>query len=327
MRIRSLNNREDWNKFLMVNRGSFLQSWEWGMFQNSLSKKVWRFCIEKEGKILGETQIIKETFPFNLKSFLYIPYGPCFKEDLFVKARKRILNLILKESTRIAKEENSIFFKIEPISPWPKDFLGARGLKRIQPKKTLFLDLKKSEEEIFQNFHPKTRYNIRLSQRKGVKIIIATSKEQQATSKYFDNFYKLIQRTAKRDKFSPYEKEYYKNMFKNLSSALFLAEYRNKIIAANLLVFFGERATYLHGGADYKYRKVMAPHLLQWAQIQESKKKGYKEYDFWGINAKIWSGLTRFKKSFRGDEFEYPYGKDFIFQNLWYKFYRFIRGF
>jgi len=112
-----------------------------------------------------------------------------------------------------------------------------------------------------------------------------------------------------------------------LSAEIFLAKYKNKIIAANLLVFFGKRATYLHGGADYKYRKVMAPHLLQWTQIQEAKKRGYDEYDFWGIDEKNWPGLTRFKKSFQGEEFEYPQGKDFLLRDFWYKLYRLIKKF
>jgi len=334
MRILSLTTKDEWNKFLAENRGSFLQSWGWGEFQTSLLKKIWRFCLGEENKVLEEDQLIKETFPLNLKNFLYIPYGPCFKEELFVKARRKILNLVFKEAKKIAQKENAVFLKIEPTLPWPKDLGGEKSFKRIQPKKTLILDLKKSGEEIFKNFHPKTRYNIRLAQRKGVKIFTATYNTQhtthnmqQAASKYIDIFYKLVQRTATRDKFAPYQKGYYKKILENLPSELFLAEYKQKIIAANLLIFFGKKTTYLHGGADYKYRKIMAPHLLQWTQIQESQKRGYERYDFWGIDEKRWPGLTRFKKSFQGEELEYQNGKDFVFQSFWYKIYKLIKGF
>lgn len=325
MRILSLNQKEDWNQFLIKNGGSFLQSWEWGEFQKNLSKKIWRIRILKGNEILGQAQIIRETFPF--KNCLYIPYGPCFKDNLFLKGRKKILDSILKESRKIAKKEKSFFLKIEPTSSWPKDFKKVKSLKRIQPKRTLVLELKKSENDIFKNFHQKIRYNIRLAQRKGVRLIKIDKIKDKMEQKYFDSFYKLIQKTTKRKKYSPYPKEYYRKMLNLIDSRLFLAELKGKIIAANILVFFGRRATYLHGALNYKYRKFMAPHFLQWMQIKEAKERGFEEYDFWGIDEKKWPGLTRFKKSFGGEESEYPEGKDFIFQNLWYRVYKFIKEF
>lgn len=327
MRILTLSEKDRWNKFLTENNGSFLQSWEWGEFQESLSKKVWKIGIGKDSEILGIVQVIQERFPLKIKSFLYVPYGPCFKRDLFTKARKKIIDLIFAESRKIAKRENSIFLKIEPTLPWPKDLEGIKDIKRIQPKKTLILKLGKSADELLQNFHYKTRYNIKLSQRKGVKVRIINNRDRLSTNKYINIFYRLIQKTAKRNNFLPYEKDYYEKLLQNSLTELFLAEYKNKIIAANIVIFFEKRVTYLHGGADYKYRKIMASHLLQWNQIQEAKRRGYKEYDFWGISEKDWPGLTRFKGSFRGEQLEYPRGKDFIFQEFWYKLYRSIKLF
>lgn len=328
MEISLSENKDRWNQFLIENRGSFLQSWQWGEFQKNLPKKIWRFVVFRlphnlEGKeeILSQAQIIKENFP--MKSFLYLPYSPCFKDNLFLKDKKKILKLIIKKAQEVAKKEGAIFLKIEPTSPLAKEPTGVRSSKRIQPQKTLILNLKKTEDEIFKIFHPKTRYNIRLAQRKGVKILFFESKDIKDA--HINIFYKLIQKTAKRDRFSPYKKEYYKTMLKIVPSLLFSAKFKEKTIAVNILVFFGKRATYLHGGANYKYRKVMAPHLLQWDQIKEAKKRGFEEYDFWGIDEEKWPGLTRFKKSFNGEEFKYPEGRDFIFKNFWYKVYKFIK--
>lgn len=330
MEILLFEDKNKWNQFLIENRGSFLQSWQWGEFQNNLSKKVWRFVVskslhdlEEKVEILAQAQIIKENLP--IKSFLYLPYGPCFKDNLFLKDKKKILKLIIKKIQEVAKKEGAFFLKIEPTSPLAKEPLGVNSLKRIQPKKTLILNLKRSEDEIFRNFHQKTRYNIRLAQRKGVKILFFELENIKDT--HINILYKLIQKTAKRDKFSPYKKEYYRKMLKIIPSLLFLAKFKEKTIAANVLVFFGKRATYLHGGTNYKYRKLMAPHLLQWAQIKEAKNRGLEEYDFWGIDEEKWPGLTRFKKSFGGEEFEYPTGRDFIFKSFWYKVYKFIKEF
>ena len=322
-------NKEEWSRFLIENEGSFLQGFEWGEFQKRLSKKVWRFEIREKNKTIAGAQVIKEKFPLN-KSYLYIPFGPCFDSKLLLKGKKEVLNLILKELEKVAKKEKAIFLRVEPVSPLPKNPAEVKSQKRIQPQKTLILNLKKTEKEIFSSFHPKTRYNLRLAERRGVIIKIknqnncstgVASQQAKIKNEDFDGFYKLIQKTAKRDKFKPYSKEYYKKFLEIAGAELFLAVFENKIIAGNIVVFFGKRATYFHGASDYKFRRLMAPHLLQWKQICEAKERGCQEYDFWGIDEKKWQGLTRFKKGFRGDELEYSKGKDFIFSNFWYKTY------
>jgi lipid II:glycine glycyltransferase (peptidoglycan interpeptide bridge formation enzyme) len=317
-------NQEEWNNFLIENDGSFLQSFEWGEFQKSLQKKIWRFEIKEKEKKLAEAQVIKEAFSFG-KSLFYIPYGPCFQEGLFLKEKKEVLYFILKELKKLAKKEKTIFLKVESVSPLPKISEGVKSLKRFQPPKTLILKLKdKSEEDLFIHFHPKTRYNIRLAEKKGVRVI-TTNNQQLLTNNYFDGFYKLIQKTAKRKKIKPYSKNYYRKLLEIMSAELFLACFKEKIIAANIVIFFGGGATYLHGASNYRYRKLMAPHLLQWSQIKEAKNKGCEIYDFWGIDEEKWPGLTRFKKGFGGEELQYPEGEDFVFSNFWYKTYKILR--
>ncbi|MCD6094644.1 peptidoglycan bridge formation glycyltransferase FemA/FemB family protein [bacterium] len=319
--------RREWDEFLIQNKGSFLQSFNWGEFQKDLGKKIWRFkIISSEKQVLAQAQIIKESFFIpgmrkkEIGAMFYIPYGPCFRNSFLKK--EKIIELILKEAKQLAKEEGAIFLKIEPLSSLKRetflsDLKEVRPLKRIQPKKTLILNLNKSLEEIFQNLHSKTRYNIRLSQKRGVTV-----REDQWNSADFENFWELIQKTAKRKKIRSYSKDYYRKLLKIMDAELFLAEYKNKVIAANIVIFFGKKAIYLHGGSDYQFRSLMAPHFLQWKQIERAKEKGCVEYDFWGIDEKKWPGLTRFKKGFGGEEITYPEGKDFIFSNFWYRVYR-----
>mgnify|MGYP000374325073 CR=1 FL=1 len=315
--------KKEWNDFLIENNGSFLQSFEWGEFQESLSKKVWRFLIKDKGEIYCIAQIIKETFPLS-KSIFYLPFGPCFKEDLFLKGKKKCLSLILRELSKLSKKENAIFLKIESWGFLPKIENSFSSLKRIQPQKTLILNLKKNLDEILKEMHQKTRYNIRLAQKKGVSVEKISFGDQRF-EKEFENFWKLLQKTAKRNKFKPYRKSYLKKLLKFLPSKLFVAKWQGKTIASNIVVFFGKRVTYLHGASDYKFRHLMAPHLLQWEQIKEAKEKGFLEYDFWGIDEKKWPGLTRFKKGFGGEEREYEKGIDIPFQKNWYLLYRVLK--
>ena len=100
-----------------------------------------------------------------------------------------------------------------------------------------------------------------------------------------------------------------------------MAEYERQIIAANLVNFYGDTATYLHGSSSSKNRQVMAPHLLQWEQIKEAKNRGMKYYDFWGFDEDKWPGVSRFKKGFGGEIVEYAGAYDLIWNKLWYQLY------
>jgi len=292
---------------------SFLQSDQWAEFQRSLSYQVFQ---------LGRVYIFQHNLPLS-KSYLYCPHPTLFEIEQGGGFERFLLQI--KE---IAKKTNAIFFKIEPCEA--VDFkktkllasLGMIKSHEIQPKRSLILNLSDSKEELLSKFHYKTRYNINLAKRKGVIVKTFTKKDYK---KYFEDFWILINKTAKRDGFRPHIKKHYQNLLEVFNAELFVAEYQNKIIAANIVVFYNQTAIYLHGASDYEYRNVMAAPLLQWEQIKEAKKRGCIQYDFWGIDEKKWPGITRFKKSFGGKEIEYLGAYDLVFQPLWYGVYKVAR--
>lgn len=94
-------------------------------------------------------------------------------------------------------------------------------------------------------------------------------------------------------------------MFETIPSEilkLYIAEYEGKIITANIVLFFGNTATYMHGASDNEHRSAMAPYLLQWQTILDAKKTDCTRYDLGGIktapNDNSWSGITKFKSGF-----------------------------
>jgi len=280
---------------------SFLQSKEWLNFQKSLGRKAWD---------AGGINIIKHNLPLK-KSYLYSPRCESkFLSDTFFNKIKEI-----------AKKERAIFFKAEPQDKIDLEKLGFKKSTNIQPIKTIILDITKSEQELLNQMHYKTRYNINLALKKGIKTQISKLKSQN-----FNEFWRLMGETTKRDKFRSHPKEYYQKMLEIPGIELFLVELNGKIIAANIVVFYEKTAIYLHGASDYEHRNLMAPHLLQWEQIKEAKKRGCEEYDFWGTDEQKWPGVTRFKKGFGGREISYPGAFDLVFQPLWYKVYKIARA-
>jgi lipid II:glycine glycyltransferase (peptidoglycan interpeptide bridge formation enzyme) len=106
---------------------------------------------------------------------------------------------------------------------------------------------------------------------------------------------------------------------------IYFAEYEGKVLCANMMIFYGDTATYLHGGSSSADKNIMAPHLLQWEQIKLAKAKGYKYYDFWGIDEIKWPGVTRFKKGFGGFEVDYGGTWELAITKWKYTLYKLIK--
>lgn len=307
---------------------SFLQSKNWLDFQKFLGREVFEY--EKDGI---SAKIIKHELLFG-KSYLYIPHGPEIDFQPMTGGIKNPIKDFVGWLKQIAKTNRAIFVKIEPLSDQTAQIFAENGFKKskkeIQPSKTVVIDLTKSEDELLDAMHYKTRYNIRVAEKHGVEI--GESGDTEA-------FWDLMRKTTARDKFSSHPKDYYfklLNFFKSLNfetlergeilTKLFLAKHDEKPIAGVIILFWRDSAFYLHGVSDYDYRPMMAPHLLHWRIINYLKERGFKTYDFWGINVKKWPGVTRFKLGWDGRTVEYPGSFDLTISKFWHILYEVARA-
>lgn len=298
---------------------SFLQTEEWLEFQKEVGHKAWRFNDQKI-----TANIIKYNLPFG-KSYLYIPHGPEINFDNIKDGLKNELANFVKYLRDLAKSEKSIFVKIEPSSDVVMELLHVKRMRRsnkqIQPYKTVVLDLTLPEEHLLGKMHTKTRYNIKVAEKNG--IIVKDSDD-------LETFWKLLSKTTKRDRFSSHPKIYYQKLLDYFNSGdmkvdLVMAYHNNKAVAGAILMTYGDTCYYLHGASDYEYRTMMAPYALHWENIKYLKGRGIKYYDFWGIDAIKWPGVTRFKLGWGGDQKEYPGSFDLVISRLWYFAYSLAR--
>lgn len=316
-------NQARWDSFVKNHKqGSFLESFKWGELQKKEGKKIWRFAIEDKGKYLGAMLLIKQNLPLGF-SYLYSPMGPAMSlANLELKIGKDLMAKIYD----IAEEEKSIFLRLEPktnsLSKIPIGFVKSF---QVQPNNTQILDLTKSEEEILKEMHYKTRYNIRLADRRGIIV-----QESDGNNEDLDIFYKLTLETSRRAGISCHPKRHYQEILDVLGSdmaRLYLAKYKDKIIAAAIVIYFGNIATYVHGASSDEFRNLQAPHLVQWRAIQYAKSIGCKQYDFGGIAPEDanenhpWAGITKFKKGFGGYSESYMGSIDFPYRQGLYNLY------
>ena len=176
----------------------------------------------------------------------------------------------------------------------------------LQPRFVFRLDLKgKTEEEVFNAFHSKTRYNIRLATKKGVTL-------REGTRDNLQEFQEILETTGERDGFYIRKKEYFEKLYDSFDKEhikLVFADYNEKPIACVLNIFYGNKEWYLYGGSLNEHRNLMSTYLLQWEMIKQAIERKMDCYDFRGVCATDEThyneGLYRFKKGFNADFVEF----------------------
>lgn len=320
MEVKLVSAKEGWNKFVAENKGSFLQAFEWGELEKR--DQVWRWEVVSSSQKILAAQVVKEKI--NIFTYFYLPYGPVFNLAALAEEKREAFSLLLKEIRSLARKEGATFLRVEPfvqILNIGKEFRVVASPKRIQPQRTIVLGLGKTEEEILKDLHIRTRYNLNLAKRKGVRIKIS--------DEYSPVFYDLLAKTKDRQGFIPHSEAHYQKIF-NLNNEdfkvkMFLAEYQNNSVVASILIFFGDCVTALHAGSDYNFRAIKGAELMHWQAFLLGKSLGYKLYDFWGIDDKKFPGVSNFKRGFAGNEIEYPAGIDIIFNSTQYQIYKLMR--
>ncbi len=326
MRITEINSRNEWEKAVSQSEMiEFLQSWNWGEFQKTAGNRPIRLSFVDQQKQIRCLQCFEHRIGSNFK-YLYLP--------------RIVANAEIIESLKSwAAEKNFVFLRVEPAREFSIDKFNLKNviIKNRQPRHTSILNLEKTEDDLLSAMHSKTRYNIRLSGRKGVDI---------KDRKDLGIFWRLNQQTTQRDKFRSHQKSYYEKMLASDMCYQLTAWYDHLPIASNLYLSHDRRTTYLHGTSSNQHRSVMAPYLLQWQAIKKAKQDGHREYDFWGVaepaeriehpdlesfhkntwkKSDPWSGVTRFKAGFDGQVAAYPDAFDVPVKSSFYKMYRFLR--
>ncbi len=314
---KQVTDKQEWNSTLSSqHRARFLQSWEWGAFQEACGKKIVRLSWNNTFFI----QAIQHTLPHN-KTYWYIPHGPIAPQG------KKVTTDMLHALKHTLTQKDVLFCRVDPITAGSYTNVPYRFVPATQPACTRILDLSQPLEMIKANMHQKTRYNIGVAEKKGVIV----EKGDIAT------FNTLNHQTTERDKFVSHSDNHYQRMASHLPESflqVWHARLDEEILASALVVTFGDTVTYVHGASSNEQRNVMAPYALHWHVIQQAKEAGAHYYDWWGCNPTdtthpaykpTWEGITRFKKGFGGELVCYAPSVDLIFDRSWYTVYKLLQ--
>lgn len=304
-----------------------------------------------------QRQVLRNGFAARL-SILYSPKGPLLDwSNEFMRSR------VLDDLQSFAKGQGAIFLKMDPdvvlgtgVPSSGDDVVDHNGqavmsmLKRrkwkyssdqIQFRNTVFMDLTPSEEEMLVRMKQKTRYNIRLAEKKGVTLRVGTQEDLAM-------LYKMYAETSVRDGFVIRDEGYYNTVWKTFMSSNgeqlddsqviafkpaniptcepLIAEVNHEPIAAIFVFYFAGRAYYVYGMSRDLHRDKMPTYVLQWEAMQRAKTRGCTVYDLWGApevfdeTDSLW-GVYRFKEGLGGQVVRTLGAWDFTPSPLWYKIY------
>lgn len=283
----------------------------WTDFQETIGRKTW-LIEEKDASAL----VIKHKLPKGF-NWLEVPRGPLFES-------KKGLDEILSKIQKIGKKEKSIFIRLSPykkLSNVKCPMLNV--LNDHHPEVSLVINLSQSESDILSQMKPKGRYNIKVAERHGVTV---------ESSKDVSPFFDLLKKTGNRDGFGIHTESYYQKFLETFgdNAQLLLAKFEGQVIAGGLFVYLDDWGIYYYGASDNQHRNVMAPYLIQWTAIKESKQRGCTNYDFLGIapddsKNHPWTGVTDFKKKFGGQVVSYPSAQEIVLRPFWHFLYRFLK--
>ena len=325
---------------------NLLQSAFWGELKSAFGWQAFAFTVNGNPLLV----LIRELGGGN--SIAYIPHGPV-NPDVSEIISQWESCAKLAAGLKPLLPPSCMFIRFDP--PWgsscpaltdgdrsyPSDTLSPasffrKALMDIQPPSTVILDISRPEDELLKGMKSKTRYNIKISAKKGVTI-------QTRGAEALGPWYELYRITAERDKIALHSLDYYKRIFELAAEyeeskagsgpelRLLEAVIDGTVEAGIIICFQGppgdRRATYLYGASSNNKRNCMPAYGLQWEAIKQASAAGCTTYDFFGIPpaddpAHPMHGLYRFKTGFGGEILHRPGCWDFPLKAVRYTAFR-----
>lgn len=311
MPVLNLNNKKEvkeYEDFVLNHKGtSFMQDLSWGKVKNNWTQEA--VYLKEDGKITATMMLLVQKLPHMNQTMIYSPRGPvCDVYDIDT------VNKLVEEVKPIAKKYNSFALKFDPQVLYDKKldelYINAgyktSGYKPspdnlIQPSHNMVLKIEgKTEEELMKNFAEKTRYNIRLSKRKGVTVRYSRSIEDLKT---FYNIYKI---TTERDRIGCRDYDYFVRMldaYDETKLRIYIAEFEGEALSAAIATNVGGELFYVYGASSNVKRNYMPNYAMQMEMIRWGLETGCYIYNFGGVlNLSPDNGLYKFKVGFCKEE-------------------------
>jgi len=352
-----------WNQIISrLPNPHFLQTFEWGQVKANYGWEPFYMVWSKESSrtyrsdqldslnrldmsdVMAAAMILKRRVPIGgMAARLSVLYAP--KAPLLDWKNETLRDRVLDDLMAFAKRQGGIFLKIDPDVILGTGVPGTdaevtdndgQGLvtalsrkgwvystDQIQFRNTVLIDLSASEDEMLARMKQKTRYNVRLAERKDVMVRLGTLDD-------LPMLYRMYAETSVRDGFVIRDEGYYGTVWKSFMGGEMaeplIAEVNGEPLAAIFVFYFVDRAYYVYGMSKPVQREKMPAYLLQWEGMKRARARGCRTYDLWGApdvfdeSDGMW-GVFRFKRGLGGEVVRTLGAWDYPPNRLWYRLY------
>jgi len=327
--IHAITDKVKWNDFVLkCNPNTFLHSWEWGRVQQHSGEEVRYLGFFNRQSQVGAALVI--TVDAKRGRHYLIPHGPLtMRPD--APSQAAVLNELIRYLKNTAKQDQVVAIKIAPLLVDSREnrqlFIELRfrpAPLHVHAELTWVLDINRSENQLLQAMRKTTRHAINKAKLSDVKVSVSTN------SADFKRFWPLYNATKARHHFVPFPKRFIQSQLDEFGQAnrffIAIAQYQGKDVASAIFIQFGDTVYYYHGASIKTTGNIPATQLLQWEAIKEAKKRGARQFNFWGIAPADkpnhpFTGITTFKKGFGGQAINYLHAQDlplsFGYWKLW----------
>jgi len=315
---------DEWDAFVVAHPQShMLQLSAWGKLKSEFGWEAARTVVRDRDTVVAGAQTLYRPLPLGYR-IAYVPKGP-----LVDPTRTDACQALFDALHRQSRARKAILLKVEPdlvdtAGPWWAGDGFSYSAQAIQPRRTILVDITGTQDDILSRMKSKTRYNIRVAERKGVQVCTGERSE-------LETFSRLMVVTGQRDAFGTHSAAYYDRAYALFAPGgrvrLFLAWYEGQPIAGLMAFVCGPRAWYMYGASANEHRDKMPNYALQWAAICWAKSCDCHTYDLWGVPDEeeatleaqfaeredgLW-GVYRFKRGFGGRLVRYVGALDYVY--------------
>ena len=273
-------------------------------FANLTQKTIYKNCTVKclmanNGDNFILCPIVKRKFHFNETSFfdLTSPYnlgGPIFN-----KKDNKLREFFNKQLIKYCKENQiiNLFLRFHPII---RNIDIIDNVNVTETGDYAIVNLKKIEEPIIKNFQYRHQKSIKKAINSKVKIIRSNDE------KYLTDFIEIYRNEMikkKANKFYFFEKDFFYNLKKFIKNhyQFFYAEFEDKIISCELVIYDDTFSHSYLGATKHEFRHICSNHLLKKEIIEYFKYKGL-QYFFLGGSQSEHDGIFKYKSGFSNEK-------------------------
>lgn len=301
--VKQVASQDAWEDFLLSHESSmYTQSWNYGVLASEVGDTPLYLGVYNDSVLQGVCLAIHQKSKRG--SFILVPYGPLLRAEYQVAGFRGLVTYL----SQYGRDNACSHVKISPFwdSTVSNDSLFVehgfvRSPLHVLAETTWLLDVTPSEDELMAGMRKNTRNLIRRAIKDGVEIRKSTDKEGM------ERFLKLHDLTVKIHNFVPFKRIFFEQHLyafkKDTQVEIFEAWHEGTLLASAVVMYYGSMGSYRHGASMHS--KVPAAYLLQWEAIKEAKRRGCKNYNFWGIydgddKKHPFYGISFFKKGFGG---------------------------